>query len=62
MLSESTAPAQIGRGRSDRLFRHIGPDTDVPAGAFGVGAREIGFLFGMYKRLRNEFTGVITGN
>jgi glutamate dehydrogenase (NADP+) len=43
------------------LFRHIGPDTDVPAGDIGVGAREIGFLFGMYKRLRNEFTGVITG-
>src|SRR5438046_980005 len=43
------------------LFRHIGPDTDVPAGDIGVGAREIGFLFGMYKRLRNEFSGVITG-
>ena len=43
------------------LFRHIGPDTDVPAGDIGVGAREIGFLFGMYKRLRNEFTGVMTG-
>ncbi len=43
------------------LFRHIGPDTDVPAGDIGVGAREIGYLFGMYKRLRNEFTGVITG-
>src|ERR1700731_2281480 len=43
------------------LFRHIGPDTDVPAGDIGVGAREIGFLFGMYKRLKNEFTGVITG-
>ncbi|CAN2041028.1 glutamate dehydrogenase [Candidatus Magnetomoraceae bacterium gMMP-15] len=43
------------------LFRHIGPDTDVPAGDIGVGAREIGFLFGMYKRLRNEFTGVLTG-
>src|SRR6202022_3251975 len=43
------------------LFRHIGPDTDVPAGDIGVGAREIGFLFGMYKRLRNEFTAVITG-
>ena len=43
------------------LFRHIGPDTDVPAGDIGVGAREIGFLFGMYKKLRNEFTGVLTG-
>src|SRR4030081_1739780 len=43
------------------LFRHIGPDTDVPAGDIGVGAREIGFLYGMYKRLRNEFTGVMTG-
>jgi len=43
------------------LFRHIGPNTDVPAGDIGVGAREIGFLFGMYKRLRNEFTGVFTG-
>jgi glutamate dehydrogenase (NADP+) len=43
------------------LFRHIGPNTDVPAGDIGVGAREIGYLFGMYKRLRNEFTGVLTG-
>ncbi len=43
------------------LFRHIGPDTDVPAGDIGVGGREIGFLFGMYKKLRNEFTGVLTG-
>lgn len=43
------------------LSRHIGPDTDVPAGDIGVGAREIGYLFGMYKRLRNEFTGVLTG-
>src|SRR5205823_12542246 len=43
------------------LFRHIGPDTDVPAGDIGVGARETGFLFGMYKRLKNEFTGVMTG-
>ncbi|HEY0370094.1 MAG TPA: NADP-specific glutamate dehydrogenase [Chthoniobacterales bacterium] len=43
------------------LARHIGPDTDVPAGDIGVGAREIGFMFGMYKRLRNEFTGVMTG-
>jgi len=43
------------------LARHIGPDTDVPAGDIGVGGREIGFLFGQYKRLRNEFTGVLTG-
>jgi len=43
------------------LFRHIGADTDVPAGDIGVGGREIGFLFGQYKRLRNEFTGVLTG-
>ncbi|MEW6672671.1 MAG: NADP-specific glutamate dehydrogenase [Thermodesulfobacteriota bacterium] len=43
------------------LFRHIGPDTDVPAGDIGVGAREIGYLFGMYKKLRNEFSGVLTG-
>src|SRR3990167_5363160 len=43
------------------LFRYIGPDTDVPAGDIGVGGREIGFLFGQYKRLRNEFTGVLTG-
>ena len=43
------------------LSRHIGPNTDVPAGDIGVGAREIGFLFGMYKKIRNEFTGVLTG-
>ena len=43
------------------LSRHIGPDTDVPAGDIGVGGREIGYLFGQYKRLRNEFTGVLTG-
>ncbi|MBN1211526.1 MAG: NADP-specific glutamate dehydrogenase [candidate division Zixibacteria bacterium] len=43
------------------LFRHIGPNTDVPAGDIGVGGREIGFLFGTYKKLRNEFTGVLTG-
>jgi glutamate dehydrogenase (NADP+) len=43
------------------LFRHIGPDTDVPAGDIGVGGREIGFLYGQYKKLRNEFTGVLTG-
>ena len=61
------------KGKSDRevmrfcqsfmseLFRHIGPDTDVPAGDIGVGGREIGYLFGQYKRLRNEFTGVLTG-
>ena len=61
------------KGKSDRevmrfcqsfmteLSRHIGPETDVPAGDIGVGGREIGFLFGQYKRLRNEFTGVLTG-
>jgi glutamate dehydrogenase (NADP+) len=61
------------KGKSDRevmrfcqcfmaeLFRHIGPNTDVPAGDIGVGAREIGYLFGMYKKLTNEFTGVLTG-
>ena len=43
------------------LFKYIGPDTDVPAGDIGVGSREIGYLFGQYKRLRNEFTGVLTG-
>ena len=61
------------RGRSDaevmrfcqsfmtELQRHIGPDTDVPAGDIGVGGREVGYLFGQYKRLRNEFTGTLTG-
>ncbi len=61
------------KGRSDQevmrfcqsfmaeLFRHIGPNTDIPAGDIGVGAREIGFMFGMYKKLANEFTGVLTG-
>jgi len=43
------------------LCRHIGPDTDVPAGDIGVGGREIGFMFGQYKRVRNEFTGILTG-
>ena len=43
------------------LCRHIGPDTDVPAGDIGVGGREIGYMFGQYKRIRNEFTGVLTG-
>ena len=43
------------------LYRHLGPDTDVPAGDIGVGDREIGYMFGQYKRLRNEFTGVFTG-
>ncbi|MCC8179699.1 MAG: NADP-specific glutamate dehydrogenase, partial [Planctomycetes bacterium] len=43
------------------LQRHIGPDTDVPAGDIGVGAREIGFMFGQYRKIRNEFTGVLTG-
>jgi len=45
----------------NELYRHIGPNTDVPAGDIGVGGREIGFLFGQYKRLKNEFTGVLTG-
>lgn len=61
------------KGKSDReimkfcqsfmteLYRHIGADTDVPAGDIGVGAREIGYLFGQYKRIRNEFVGVLTG-
>lgn len=61
------------RGRSDEevmrfchsfmleLFRHIGPNTDVPAGDIGVGKREIGYMFGMYRKIRNEFTGVLTG-
>ena len=61
------------KGKSDRevmrfcqafmteLFRHIGPDTDVPAGDIGVGGREIGYLFGQYKRITNSFTGVLTG-
>ena len=43
------------------LYRHIGPNTDIPAGDIGVGAREIGFMFGQYKRIKNEFTGVLTG-
>ena len=43
------------------LCRYIGPDTDVPAGDIGVGGREIGYMFGQYKRIRNEFTGVLTG-
>ena len=50
------------KGKSDNeVQRHIGPDTDVPAGDIGVGAREIGYLFGQYKRIRNEFNGVLTG-
>ena len=43
------------------LCKHIGPNTDVPAGDIGVGGREIGYMFGQYKRIRNEFTGVLTG-
>ena len=62
-----------GRGKSDgeimrfcqafmtELYRHIGPDLDVPAGDIGTGAREIGYMFGQYKKIRNEFTGVLTG-
>src|SRR5438270_4718294 len=49
------------QGFMTELCRHVGPDTDVPAGDIGVGGREIGFLFGQYKRVRNEFTGVLTG-
>jgi glutamate dehydrogenase (NADP+) len=49
------------QGFMAELYRHIGPNTDVPAGDIGVGAREIGYLFGMYKKIRNEFTGVLTG-
>lgn len=49
------------QGFMSELYRHIGPYTDVPAGDIGVGAREIGYLFGIYKKLRNEFTGVLTG-
>jgi len=45
----------------NELYRHIGPNTDVPAGDIGVGGREIGYLFGQYKRLRNEFSGILTG-
>ena len=45
----------------EELFRHIGPDTDVPAGDIGVGGREVGYMFGKYKKLKNEFTGVLTG-
>ncbi len=45
----------------NELFRHIGPNTDVPAGDIGVGGREIGYMFGQYKKLRNEFTGILTG-
>ncbi|MFQ6109648.1 MAG: Glu/Leu/Phe/Val dehydrogenase dimerization domain-containing protein, partial [Candidatus Aminicenantales bacterium] len=45
----------------NELFRHVGPNTDVPAGDIGVGGREIGFLFGQYRKLKNEFTGVLTG-
>jgi glutamate dehydrogenase (NADP+) len=43
------------------LSKYIGPDTDIPAGDIGVGAREIGYLYGQYKKLRNEHTGVLTG-
>src|SRR5690606_13147034 len=43
------------------LYKYIGPNTDVPAGDIGVGSREIGYMFGMYKKLKNEFSGVITG-
>jgi glutamate dehydrogenase (NADP+) len=49
------------QGFMSELYRHLGPNTDVPAGDIGVGGREIGYLFGMYKKLRNEFTGILTG-
>ena len=49
------------QGFMSELYRHLGPDTDVPAGDVGVGGREIGFLFGMYKKLKNEFSGILTG-
>lgn len=49
------------QGFMSELFRHIGPNTDVPAGDIGVGGREIGYLYGMYRKLSNEFTGVLTG-
>ena len=52
---------RFGQSFMSELFRHIGPDTDVPAGDIGTGAREIGYMFGQYKRLANEFTGVLTG-
>mgnify|MGYP001222444667 CR=1 FL=1 len=51
----------FGQSFMTELYRHIGPNTDVPAGDIGVGGREIGFLFGQYKRIVNEFTGVLTG-
>ena len=44
----------------NELYRHIGPNLDVPAGDIGTGAREIGYMFGQYKKLRNEFTGILT--
>ena len=49
------------RSLMTELYRHIGPDTDVPAGDIGTGAREVGYMFGQYKRLKNEFSGVLTG-
>jgi len=61
--SLTTLPMGGGKGGSDfdPLCRHIGPNTDVPAGDIGVGGREIGFLFGQYRKIKNEFTGVLTG-
>ncbi len=58
---KSDAEVQRFARASARTLRHIGPNTDVPAGDIGVGAREVGFMFGMYKKLCNEFTGVLTG-
>ena len=49
------------QGLMDELYRHIGPNTDVPAGDIGVGSREIGYLFGHYKKLKNAFEGILTG-
>ena len=69
--SLTSLPMGGGKGGSDfdphgksfmtELYRHIGPDTDVPAGDIGVGGREIGFLFGQYKRIRDEYSGILTG-
>jgi glutamate dehydrogenase (NADP+) len=73
IFKNSLTGLPMGGGKSDgeimrfcqafmmELFRHIGPDTDVPAGDIGVGGREVGYMFGMYKKLANEFTGVLTG-
>ncbi|MBQ2549685.1 MAG: glutamate dehydrogenase [Bacteroidales bacterium] len=59
-ISECTL-GRIRKSFMSELFRHIGPDTDVPAGDIGVGGREVGYLFGQYKRLKDQFTGTLTG-